>query len=307
MLLIIGLVLLTVPYFTSQYQFYVVERGVQNAVLVLGLVILIGFSGMMTLGCAGLLAVGAYSYAILLVKLGLSPFPGVIIAVVFTTLLGTLLAFPAFRLSGPFLVVVTIGFGEIIRILLLNLESVSGGAYGISGYSKLVSDSRLFYFLMVASLVLLAFGINRIDKSIIGLALKSIRQDEIAAEVMGVDVRRAKVLAYSLSSMLAGLSGVFLANLTGYISPDSFTSAESATYLLMVVMGGMSHPLGAVISSIALTWLPEVLRFLSSSRLLVYSFVLLVYIRMRWTKSDQSFTAAGIAGKVKTLIKASKK
>ncbi|HOY89977.1 MAG TPA: branched-chain amino acid ABC transporter permease, partial [Bacillota bacterium] len=120
---------------------------------------------------------------------------------------------------------------------------------------------------------------------------------EVAAEVMGVDVRRAKMVSFALSAMLAGLSGVFLANLTGYLSPDSFTAAESASYLLMVVMGGMQSVTGAIVSSIVITSLPEVLRFLSSSRLLVYSLVLLVYLRLNWVRTGKG----SLAGLMKTL------
>ena len=292
-LLIIALLLLMAPHVTSQYEFYVVERGVQNAIHVLGLLILIGYSGMLSLGSAALLATGAYTYGILLVKLGLSPWLGAVLAVAFTTALGTGLALPAFRLSGPFLVVTTVGFGEIVRILLLNLEPVTGGAYGLSGFANLLPDPTGVYYLMVVVLFLVAVATERIGKSRLGLALKALREDEVAAQVMGVDVRRAKMVAFALSAMLAGLSGVFLANLTGYLSPDSFTSAESATYLLMVVMGGMQSVVGALISSLVITSLPEVLRFLSSSRLLVYSLVLLVYLRLNWVRSRRLFTWSG--------------
>lgn len=286
-LLIIALLLLAVPHFTSQYEFYVVQRGVQNAIHVLGLLILIGYSGMLSLGSAALLATGAYTYAVLLVRLSLPPWIGAILSVAFTTLVGTGLALPAFRLAGPFLVVTTVGFGEIVRILILNLEPLTGGAYGIYGFSSLLPDSLWVYYLMVASLFLVSVGTERISRSRLGLALRALKEDEVAAEVMGVNVRRAKLVAFALSAMLAGLSGVFLANLTGYLSPDSFTSAESATYLLMVVMGGMHSVVGAVLSSLFITSLPEVLRFLSSSRLLVYSLVLLVYLRMNWVKSGR--------------------
>jgi branched-chain amino acid transport system permease protein len=292
-LLIIALLLLMAPHVTSQYEFYVVERGVQNAIHVLGLLILIGYSGMLSLGSAALLATGAYTYGILLVKLGLSPWLGAVLAVAFTTALGTGLALPAFRLAGPFLVVTTVGFGEIVRILLLNLEPVTGGAYGLSGFANLLPDPTGVYYLMVVVLFLVAVATERIGKSRLGLALKALREDEVAAQVMGVDVRRAKMVAFALSAMLAGLSGVFLANLTGYLSPDSFTSAESATYLLMVVMGGMQSVVGALISSLVITSLPEVLRFLSSSRLLVYSLVLLVYLRLNWVRSRRLFTWSG--------------
>lgn len=287
---IICFLLLFVPDFTSQYVFYVFERGVQNSILVLGLVILIGYSGMMTLGSAALLAIGGYAYGIILINLGLHPVVGALLAILVTMVFGTLLAFPAFKLSGPFLVVTTVGFGEIIRILLLNLQSVTGGAYGLANYPVVGTDSqRYLYYGMIVVMLLVTIGIKRLGRSRIGLALKALRQDQVAAEVMGVDVRRAKIVTYALFSMLAGVSGVFIANLTGYLSPDSFTSAESTTYLLMVVMGGLDSAIGAVLSSIGLTSLPEMLRFLSESRLMIYSLVLFVFIRVKWGGGKRIF------------------
>ena len=152
----------------------------------------------------GTLATGAYTYGILSVKLGLSPWLCAVAAVVFTTVVGTALAFPSFRLAGPFLVVTTVGFGEIVRILILNLEPVTGGAYGLAGFQNLLPTNMWVYHLMLVVLLLVAIGTERLGKSRIGLALKAIRQDEIAAEVMGVNVKRAKVVAFALSAMLAG-------------------------------------------------------------------------------------------------------
>lgn len=280
-LLLVALALLIVPELTTQYEFYVVQRGVQNAILVLGLVILIGYTGLMTLGSAALLATGAYTYGILIAKFGWSPLLSAVGTILFTVLIGTMLGLPAFRLSGPFLVVTTTGFGEIIRILLLNFD-ITNGPYGLSGFTPIMPTTRGVYYLMVVVMVLLAIATKRIGDSRLGLAMKAVKEDEVAAEIMGVDVRRAKLVSNALMAALAGISGIFLASLTGYLNPDSFTSNESTTYLLMVVMGGMSNVVGSIISSLFVTVLPEVLRFLTSSRLLVYSLILLVYLRVRW-------------------------
>ena len=292
-LLLISLALLIVPEVTSQYEFYVVQRGVQNAIHVLGLVILIGYTGLMSLGSAALLATGAYVYGIFLVRFGLSPLLGTIIAVIFTTAVGTALAFPAFRLSGPFLAVTTVGFGEIVRILILNLEPLTNGPYGLSGFQPVASTTRGIYYLMVLALFLVAIATERVGRSRLGLALKAVREDEVAAQVMGVNVRRAKMVSNALAAALAGLSGVFLASLTGYLNPDSFTSNESTTYLLMVVMGGMNSVFGTIVSSLVVTVLPEFLRFLTTSRLLVYSLVLLVYLRVHYVKDGSKVRAKG--------------
>ncbi len=280
----LALFLVIAPYVMQRYQFYILQRGVQNSIHVLGLVILVGFTGLLSLGHAGFVALGAYAYGIAMVKLGLPVWAALIIAPLFSMLISMLLAYPSFKLSGPFLVVITIAFGEIVRILILNLQGITGGPYGLTGYKVLFTNSKVLYYVMLGTLFLLALFVRRLGNSRIGLAFKAIKEDEVAADVMGVNVRKHKLMAFMLSSALAGLSGVFLASLTRYINPDSFTFAESSTYLLMVVMGGMQNVFGAITSTIVITALPEVLRFLARSRLLIYSLTLLVYLRMYGNK-----------------------
>jgi branched-chain amino acid transport system permease protein len=260
------------------YQFYILERGLQNVLVVLSLVILLGYTGQLSLGQAGLVAVGAYTYGILCVNYGLSPWLGLVVAPAAAGLVGVILGFPSFKLTGPFLVVNTIAFAEIVRILILNNEKITGGPFGLNGIPTIVSGIRLYYF-MLAVAWLAAVATLRLSRSHIGLALKAIREDEVAAEAMGVHVRNYKLLAFVISSVLAGLSGVFFANLAGYLNPDSFTFNESSTYLLMVVLGGMSNVAGGILSSLAVTSLPEVLRFMARSRMVVYSLILLLLLR----------------------------
>lgn len=260
------------------YQFYIVERGMQNALVVLSLVILLGFTGQLSLGHAGLVAVGAYFYAITVKNYGFSPWISLILAPVVTGLVGMLLAIPSFKLRGPFLVVNTIAFGEIVRILILNAVDFTGGPFGLKGIKLLFSGVYLYYFMLVVVLIF-AIVTLRINKSHIGLAFKAIRDDEVAAEIIGVDVKKYKLLSFVISSIFAGVSGVFFANLTGYLNPDSFTFEISSTYLLMVVMGGMTSTTGGFLSALLVTALPEVLRFLADYRMVIYGLILLIYIR----------------------------
>ena len=260
------------------YQFYILERGLQNLLVVLSLVILLGYTGQLSLGQAGLVAVGAYTYGILCVNYGLSPWLGLLAAPLMAGLVGVILGFPSFKLTGPFLVVNTIAFAEIVRILILNNEKLTGGPFGLNRIPTIVSGLRLYYFMLVVAW-LAAVGTLRLSRSHIGLAFKAIREDEVAAESMGVHVRNYKLLAFVISAVLAGLSGVFFANLAGYLNPDSFTFNESSTYLLMVVLGGMSNVTGGILSSLAVTSLPEVLRFMARSRMVVYSLILLLLLR----------------------------
>ena len=260
------------------YQFYVLERGLQNVLVVLSLVILLGYTGQLSLGQAGLVAVGAYTYGIVCVNYGLSPWLGLLLAPLASGLVGLLLGFPSFKLRGPFLVVNTLAFSEIVRILILNNERVTGGPFGLNRIPTIASGLPLYYFMLVV-VFLAAVATLRLSRSHMGLALRAIREDEVAAEAMGVHVRNYKLLAFVISSVLAGVSGVFFANLAGYLNPDSFTVNESSTYLLMVVLGGMDSVAGGILSSLAVTSLPEALRFMARSRMLVYSLILLLVLR----------------------------
>jgi branched-chain amino acid transport system permease protein len=275
----IFLVLLLIPLLgVPSYQFYILERGLQNVLVVLSLVILLGYTGQLSLGQAGLVAVGAYTYGILCVNFGLSPWLGLIAAPLATGLVGLILGFPSFKLTGPFLVVNTIAFSEIVRILILNNEKLTGGPFGLNRIPTIFDGLKLYYFMLVVAF-LAAIGTLRLSRSYIGLAFKAIREDEIAAESMGVHVRNFKLLAFIISAVLAGISGVFFANMSGYLNPDSFTFNESSTYLLMVVLGGMSNVGGGILSSFAVTSLPEALRFMVRSRMVVYSIILLLMVR----------------------------
>lgn len=260
------------------YQFYILERGMQNGLVVLSLVILLGYTGQLSLGQAGLVAVGAYAYGILCVNYGMSPWLSLVIAPLVAGLVGLVLGIPSFKLTGPFLAVSTIAFSEIVRILILNTEKFTGGPFGLNRIPSVLSGTALYYFMLIAT-YLVAVGTLRLSRSHIGLALKAIREDEVTAEVMGVHVRSFKLLAFVISSMLAGLSGVFFANLAGYLNPDSFTFNESSSYLLMVVLGGMGNVTGGILSALAVTSLPEVLRFMTRSRMIVYALILLLMLR----------------------------
>lgn len=276
---VIFLILLLIPLSgIPSYQFYILERGLQNVLVVLSLVILLGFTGQLSLGQAGLVAVGAYSYGILCVNFGVSPWIGLVVAPLITGLVSLALGFPSFKLTGPFLVVNTIAFSEIVRILILNNEKITGGPFGLNSIPTIATGLPLYYFMLVIA-YLAAVGTLRLGRSHIGLAFKAIREDEIAAESMGVHVRNFKLLAFVISSVLAGISGVFFANMAGYLNPDSFTFNESSTYLLMVVLGGMSNVAGSILSSFAVTSLPEALRFMARSRMVVYAIILLVMVR----------------------------
>jgi len=261
-----------------------IVKGLQVSIAVMSLVVLLGYTGLLSLGHAGFLAVGAYTFGILVAKYNVNILAAFIIAPIFTTALGALIGIPSFKLKGPFLVVTTIAFGEIVRIVVLNEIDLTDGPFGlrITGLREhfILGNSKGLYILIWILVCLIAIGISRLSVSRLGLALKAIKEDEIAAEIMGVNVRRYKLMSFMISSFLGGLSGVLMACIMRYLNPDSFAFSHSATYLLMTVLGGMSSVTGAIISAVVVTGLPEILRFLSGAmRMVVYSIILLLAIR----------------------------
>jgi branched-chain amino acid transport system permease protein len=251
--------------------------------VVLGLVVLVGFTGLISLGQVAFYSIGSYVAAIATTRLGLSPWLALIIAPVVAAGFGVLVGIPAFNLRGPFLVIITIGFAEIARILVLNMEPITGGPFGISLIPSLklarvsLSTPMLFYYFMVVVLSLAIFAIARIRNSRTGRALIAVRDDELAAEIMGVNTKHYKVLSFALSAALAGFAGALYAFLTGYIGPDLYTFNESASYLCMSVLGGFS-PIFSPLFAVVLTLLPELLRGLKDYYMLFFSFILMVLV-----------------------------
>lgn len=252
--------------------------------LALGLNIVVGYAGLLDLGYIAFYAVGAYLYALLA-----SPHFGVhwpfwvilplgaLVACVFGVLLGT----PTLKLRGDYLAIVTLGFGEIIRIFLNNLNApinITNGAQGItlidpvaiggfrfSGTSELfgiaISGPQKYYFLLIA-LALVVIVINlRLQQSRIGRAWQAIREDEIAAKAIGINTRNIKLLAFAMGASFGGVAGGIFSAMQGFVSPESFSLIESVMVLAMVVLGGMGHIPGVILGAVLLTVLPEVLRY----------------------------------------------
>lgn len=282
-LTLIILIILLPLLLQNDYLILVADMGAITGLLVLGLVVLVGFTGLLSLGQVAFYAIGAYTAAILSTSLGVSPWLGLLAAGVVSGICGIIIGLPSFNLKGPFLVIITIGFAEIVRILLLNLQSITGGPFGISQIPPLkiagisLAEPLNFYYFIMIFIAICIFGVSRLRASRVGRALISIRDDETAAEIMGVDVRRYKIISFTISAVLAGFAGAFYACLTSYIVPDLFTFNESAQYLSMTVLGGF-NPIGAPLISVVLTILPELLRGLKEYYMLFFSSILLILI-----------------------------
>ena len=257
------------------------------AMLALGLNIVVGFAGLLDLGYIAFYAVGAYTWALLASpQFGLHlPFWAVLpIGAAVAALFGLLLGAPTLRLRGDYLAIVTLGFGEIIRIFLNNLDhpvNVTNGPIGINKIDPIsiggadftrahevfgitFSGVHIYYYVLLALLFLTVVVCVRLERSRIGRAWVAIREDELAAQAMGINTRNIKLLAFALGASFGGVAGGLFASLQGFVSPESFGLLESIMVLFMVVLGGMGHVYGVLLGALLLTTLPEILRSTAS-------------------------------------------
>jgi branched-chain amino acid transport system permease protein len=262
----------------------VVNLALLYVMLALGLNIVVGFAGLLDLGYIAFYAVGAYLYALLSSpQFGLHlPFWTTLpLGFLLAALFGVLLGAPTLKLRGDYLAIVTLGFGEIIRIFLNNLNApinITNGPQGVNLIDPLKLGSlslatrgtflgidfsgpqKYYYALLAVTLAIVALNV-RLQDSRIGRAWEAIREDEIAARAMGINTRNIKLLAFAMGASFGGLAGGLFASIQGFISPESFGLLESITVLAMVVLGGMGNIPGVILGAILLTALPEVIRY----------------------------------------------
>ncbi len=246
--------------------------------LALGLNVIVGFAGLLNLGYAAFFAIGAYTYGLLNLHWQIPFWPSLAFSFLSTSLFGLLLASPTLRLGGDYLAIVTLGFGEIIRIILNNLDEITGGPNGLLGIAHpMLWDGNSFgvnpvpyYYLLLILCVLTALALARLENSRIGRAWVAMREDELAASCMGVDLIRSKLLAFGLGAGIAGIAGSVFAAKQGTISPDSFDFILSVMILAMVVLGGLGSIRGAILGAFVLTLLPEMLRGFQMYRMLLF-------------------------------------
>ncbi|MDK9705974.1 MAG: branched-chain amino acid ABC transporter permease [Desulforhopalus sp.] len=278
------------PTFSSSYQTTVMTTALMYVVLGLGLNIVVGMAGLLDLGYVAFYAVGAYSYALLNHHFGLGFWAVLPIGGGLAALFGILLGFPVLRLRGDYLAIVTLGFGEIIRLILENWGEFSKGPSGISNIARpglfgieLSLDSAIIYsyYLMVLFVIATIFIVNRLQDSRLGRAWIALREDEIACQAMGIDKRKTKLVAFSLGAFWAGIIGVVFAAKTTFINPASFTFLESAIILAIVVLGGMGSIVGVILAALILILLPEYLRELSQYRMLAFGAILVAMMVFR--------------------------
>lgn len=290
-ILIFALVFAIVPLvLRNNYYIYVMNRGFANAIAVLGLVILYGIGGQISLGHVAFFAIGAYTSAILSLTYNVPVYFSILIGIFFSCLFGVLLSIPAFKLSGPFLAISTVAFGEIIRIIILNAESLTGGPYGLNKIPDLslfgitVKEDIHWYYLLLLVAVLFAIIGIRLKRSHIGRALYAIKDDEIAAEVMGVNIRSMKRLAFVNAAFFAGTSGALYAHFSGFLGAELVAQDVSFNLFSMAVLGGTDSIVGGVWSGMVLTIAPEAMRFLQEYYIMILNLLVLLVVLVPWTK-----------------------
>ncbi|MEK7246230.1 MAG: high-affinity branched-chain amino acid ABC transporter permease LivM, partial [Pseudomonadota bacterium] len=302
---LIALTLLLLPFALSHVGtawVRIANFALLYVLLALGLNIVVGFAGLLDLGYVAFYAVGAYAYALLAKYLGLSfwlclPFAGIMAAFA-----GLLLGFPVLRLRGDYLAIVTLGFGEMIRIILLNWYQFTGGPNGVSGVPRpsffglpfaaippegghsFHTFASLFwpiefspnhrivflYYVILAMAMLTNLFTLRIRRLPIGRAWEALREDEIACRSLGINPTNTKLTAFAIGAGFGGFAGAFFATRQGFVSPESFSFIESAVILAIVVLGGMGSQIGVVLAAVLLIGLPEFFRDLHQYRMIAF-------------------------------------
>ena len=289
-------------------QRYLLDLGILVLTYVMlgwGLNVVVGLAGLLDLGYVAFYAVGAYSYALLATYLGLSFWICLPLAGILAAFWGVLLGFPVLRLRGDYLAIVTLAFGEIIRLVLINWQSFTGGPNGITGIPRpsffgiplTPADDGLaarlgiefspthrivFLFYVILALALLTNWVTiRLRRLPIGRAWEALREDEVACRALGINITTTKLTAFATGAMFGGFAGAFFATRQGFISPESFTFQESALVLAIVVLGGMGSQLGVALAAIAMIGGFELFRGLEQYRMLVFGMAMVLLMIWR--------------------------
>jgi branched-chain amino acid transport system permease protein len=278
------------PFLFSNYQTNIMTTALIYIMLGLGLNIVVGLAGLLDLGYVAFYAVGAYSYALLNHHFGLGFWTILPVGAFLGASFGILLGFPVLRLRGDYLAIVTLGFGEIVRLILENWNAFSFGPSGIAniprpgllGIPLTLNEATIFlYYLMIGMCLFTISVVNRLQDSRIGRAWIALREDEVACQAMGIDKTRTKLTAFALGATWAGMAGVIFAAKTTFINPASFTFLESAMILSIVVLGGMGSIVGVILGAFLLILTPEYLRAFSNYRMLLFGTAMVLMMVFR--------------------------
>jgi branched-chain amino acid transport system permease protein len=310
----------------KSYYLHIAILALINILLSLGLNVIAGYAGQLSLAQAAFFGIGSYTSALLMLNFGLAFWLAAVAGILSAMLVAVVFGLPTLRLKGPYFVIATLGFGEIVRLILLNWDRVTRGPNGLIGIpspnpiplgvTTLTFDSKIgmYYLILVILLVVLVLYHNFVNSKI-NRALRAIHDDQIAAEVMGINLTFYKIVAFAAGAGLSGLAGALYASYIRFISPDTFTISEAINILIMMVLGGMGTIVGPVIGAVGITYLLESMRFFKDYRLVIYGlamFVMILYmpgglvgavkstrerITTAWTNRKRALTKAVAARK----------
>lgn len=278
----------------NEYIAQILSFASINIIVALSLNLISGFTGQLALGHAGFMAIGAYGAAVSVMQFDMPAFAGILIGGSISALFGLIIGFPTLRLRGDYLAIVTLAFGEIIRVILVNLESLTGGAAGLKGIPFFISPEIIkaypsaidyvpvlnFLWTTLTMLAVVALIHNLLNSSY-GRAIISVREDEIASGSMGIGTFRFKMYSFCLSAFIAGVGGGLFAFMFNYLNPTDFNFIRSVDFLIIVVFGGMGSLTGTIVAGYLLAYLQEALRFLQGYRLVIYPLILILMMIFR--------------------------
>jgi branched-chain amino acid transport system permease protein len=277
----VTIALLALPFYVrSPYVLRLANVAAIWVIVALGLHFILGMTGQISIGHAAFFGIGAYTSSLLTVDFGCSFWLALPASCLTSSLFGVLLGFPAIKIRTHYLALVTIGFQEIFRLVMMNWTSFTHGASGVSRippplfFGVPLSTDRRYYYLVLPFLLLAIWSAARISGSSVGRTMRAVKEREVAAQTLGINIRSMKVLAFTLGAAYAGIGGSLYAHLATYINPDSFTLGESINSLIMLLIGGIGSVAGAVIGAVVITLLPEALRFMQGYHMLVFSIAL---------------------------------
>jgi len=282
------------------YTTRILTMGGVNAIMAMSVNMIVGITGQLSLGQAGFLAIGAYSCIFFSLDAGL-PLPlAAFCAVIVTAFAGFLIGFPVLKLTGDYLAIVTLGFGEIIRVVFINLKALTGGPNGRVFATPIVLNGELAFVLTTITLVIILALLQNFLRSSYGRAIKACREDEIAANANGINIFRYKMLGFVTAAFIAGIGGCLYAMVNGFVKPDAAQFLRSIDYLIYVVLGGMGSMTGSILSAYVLTYLQEFLRFLQDYRLLIYPVILILVMlfRPQGLLGMKEFSIVGLVDKI---------
>ncbi|MDR3325171.1 MAG: branched-chain amino acid ABC transporter permease [Spirochaetaceae bacterium] len=266
------------------YYAQVLTAACINAIMAVSVNVVVGITGQLSLGQAGFMAIGAYACIFFSLELGLPLPASVLCAALLTAFAGFLIGFPSLKLTGDYLAIVTLGFGEIIRVLLTNLKSITEGPNG-KRFPTALQDVRtgpvVSFVVITGALALIVVLLQNFLRSSYGRAIFAVREDEIAANSSGIPIFRYKMAGFVAGAFIAGVAGSLYAMFIGFVKPDMASFAKSIDYLIYVVLGGMGSMTGSIIAAYTLYMLQEFLRFLQNYRLLIYPLILIFVMIFR--------------------------